>query len=456
MHCTYHNIGFDLNKLMVEELPWTQAFYREMPKPESEADAEFYSDVKEYFAFPLEHSSHMPVYNLHLSSCAKIEVTFERAYAMLVEAVGKLFNESNETLMYYMGCDFLRKHPYFIDYAKFSYRDHGSARQAIYGRFDAAFDPVTEEVTGIYEFNGDTPTMLFESVSFQNQVCETVTGDNELQLNSFYPLLQTMIGDMGEIPGNAAVIHESNSFEDTATSEVIAQILGENNVCLFADVTEIDYDFNNKTNPFHIGENPLTVIFALVPWEEMVAAFPQAYKEWQNWASYTTMLEPAWRWFTSNKGIWAYIWRLLETDAAFAERYGDLPVIPTYVNERKFETDKVSYVKKPRVGRMSSNVEIFDAQGTTTHVTDGPYKGDDCVYQAYHAPHKVEGRNNFIIGMFMVPDVASDYNSMRESTAATMCIREFDAPTLSWKNERFIPHVLINDMPEEHEEEEDE
>ncbi len=451
MHCTYHNIGFDLNKMMVEELPWTQAFYREMPKPESTADAEFYQDVKDYFAFPLEHSAHMPVYNLHLSSCAKIETVFESAYAMLVEAVGKLFNESNDTLMHYMGCDFLRKHPYFIDYAKFTYRDHGSARQAIYGRFDAAFDPVSEEVTGIYEFNGDTPTMLFESVALQNRVCETVTGDVELQLNSFYPLLQQMFEDMGEIPGTAAVIHDSKSFEDTATCEVLAQIIGEHNVCLFTDVSEIDYDFNNRTNPFAVGEDNLSVIFALVPWEEMVESFPQAYKEWQNWANHVTMLEPAWRWFTSNKGIWAYITHLMFTNDEFHAKYGMLPVLETYVDNPLVFTGKTGYVSKPKVGRMSTNVEIHKADGTVEFATDGPYK-DDKVYQVYTAPHKVDGRNNFIIGMFMVPDIASDYNSLKQATAATLCIREFDSPVLGIKNERFIPHVLIDDLPEPDEE----
>lgn len=32
---------------------------------------------------------------------------------------------------------------------------------------------------------------------------------------------------------------------------------------------------------------------------------------------------------------------------------------------------------------------------------------------------------------------------MLGATAATLCIREFESPTLSWKNERFIPHVLV-------------
>lgn len=442
MKCSYHNINFDLNVLMIEELPWTQAFYREaLPDHPVQQEQAFKQDVLEYFEFPLKHSGAMPVYELGLSSCARIETAFEDTYAMLVNAVGRLFSESNNVLMDYMGCDFLRKHPYFVDYARFTFRDHGSARQAIYGRFDAVLDPITETVTGIYEFNGDTPTMLFESVNLQNRVCEEVTGDTEMQLNSFYPNLQSLFNDLGPIPGKAAVIFDQDSFEDMATCETLAQIIGEQNTCLFADVNEIDYSFERRENPFEIGNDPLSVIFALVPWEEMVESFPRAYSEWANWASGVTFLEPAWRWFISNKGIWAYVTHLLETDSMFAQQYRHLPILKTYTSAAKFIAAGAPYVAKPKIGRMSCNVEIFNGQNDKQFGTEGPYT-DDAVYQQYHAPGSVVGRNNFIVGMFMVPDVATDLNAMRGATASTLCIREFDSPVLGVSNERFIPHVL--------------
>lgn len=444
MKCSYHNINFNLNQMMIEELPWTQAFYREAPLPPHQIEGEFHADVQEYFSFPLAHSAAMPVYELGLSSCAKIESQFELAYSMLVEAVGRLFGESNATLMEYVGCEFLRNHPYFIEYAKFTYRDFGSARQAIYGRFDAAFDPVAERITGIYEFNGDTPTMLFESVALQNHVCEQVTGDTEMQLNSFYPNMQQLIADLGPMPGTAAVVFDKNSFEDLATCEVIAQILGENNTCLYADVDDIDYLFSEKNLPFAIGEDQLSVIFALVPWEEMVESFPQAYREWANWGANLTFFEPAWRWFASNKGIWAYITHLFETDKEFGAKYKEVPAIKTHLTPEPFTHYGQGYVAKPKVGRMSCNVEIFNAAGEKTFGTEGPYT-DEVVYQSYVPPHSVVGRNNFIIGMFMVPDVADNLNTMKQATASTLCIREFDSPVLGVANERFIPHVLVDD-----------
>jgi glutathionylspermidine synthase len=439
MKCVKKQINFDLNTLMVEELPWSQAFYREG----SIADAVFKEDVTGYFEFALNNQAAMPFYTLKLASCAKIETTFERAYAQLVDAVGRLFNEDHATLMHFMGCDFLRKHPYFIEYAKWSFRDTGSARQALYGRFDAAFNPVTEEVTGIYEFNGDTPTMLFESVNLQNRLCEAFTGDTEDQLNSFYPILQGMLEKVGKIPGSVAVLFEKDSFEDTVTAETLCQIFGENNTAYMASFEDIDYDHAVRDQPFVIENDRPTVIFALSPWEEMVENFPQAYKEWANWASGVTFLEPAWRWFTSNKGIWAYITHLHESDpAGYGAEWADVPTLPTYVSTENHFLGKRGFVEKPKVGRMSSNVKVFDQFGTCTHETDGPYP-DDSVVQGYHAPYQVEGRNNFIIGMFMVPDAVNVQRDMLGATAATLCIREFESPTLSWKNERFIPHILV-------------
>ncbi|AFH14808.1 glutathionylspermidine synthase [Pseudomonas phage Lu11] len=460
MHCTHYDINFDLNKMMNEELPYTQAFYRQAPgQSQAACDAAFYKDVHDYFDFTLKNSRNMPVYELPLSACAEIETTFENAYAMLVEAVGKLFALPDAEVMKYMGCAFLRRHPYFLDYARFTYRDVGSARQAIYGRFDATLNPDTNQVEGIYEFNGDTPTMLFEAVSQQNMICETLTGDNFLQLNSFYPTLQELIRNMGAIPGTAAVICDHNTFEDVATSEVIQQILGEENECMFADITEMDYDFTNRSNPFVIGDTPASVIFALLPWEEMIESMvkvaPHAFKEWTNWGQHVTFLEPAWRWFASNKGIWAFITHLIETDEDFRLRYENVPVLPTYLNNQRFLQVGEKFVSKPKIGRMSNNITIFNADGSHNYSTDGAYDGDDVVYQMYAPPFQVPGRNNFIIGMFMVPDVSTNYVTMRESTAATLCIREFESPTLSWKNERFIPHILIDDIEDEDDDEEE-
>jgi glutathionylspermidine synthase len=446
MHCTYHDIGFNLEHFLTEEMPWTQAFWRQEPEA-GQLIGPLYPVVEDYFRYTTENSHNMPVYNLNISACREIELTFEKTYAMLVDAVGRLLNLTHDQIMEYMGREFLEKHPYFIDYARFTYRDLGSARQSIYGRFDAAFDPVTDKITGIYEFNGDTPTMLLESVAMQDHVCRELTGESELQLNSYYPLARSLFDQLGHIPGKGAVVYDERSFEVMATSETVAQIMGEYNDIAFISTQAISYDFvANPTNPWHYGDQPLSVIFALMPWEELVEACPIAYQQWEKWCHHTTIMEPAWRWFASNKGIWAYVTHLLENNRDFQMKHSGLPVLPTYMTPERF-VGRHAYVKKPVIGRMSHNIEIFNAYDPTAiQKTEGDYGQGAVVYQQYCPPHKVEGRGNFILGMFMCPDMATDYHTLKESTAGTMCIREFDGSILSVINERWIPHVLIEDV----------
>lgn len=442
MQCIKKPINFDLNRIMVEELPWSQGFYREGEI----ADATFKADVTEYFDYFIKNQAAMPFYTIKQESCAPLELHFERAYAQLVDAVSRLFNESHSTIMEFMGCDFLRKHPYFIDYAKWTFRTHNSSRQSLYGRFDAAFDPVTETVKGIYEFNGDTPTMLFESVNLQTELCKQFTGDEEDQLNMFWHTLIHELEEMGKVPGYVGVLFEKDSFEDMATSETLAQILGQNNTTLFADFSDIDFDHTCREQPWIIGDRRLDVVFALSPWEEIVenvaAKGCDGFKNWGDWCNNVTWLEPAWRWFTANKGIWAYITHLRETVPGYGEEWDDVATLATFTSPERFIQAGQSYVQKPKVGRMSANVKVFGDENELVHEAEGPYT-DDCVYQAYCPPGQVEGRNNFIIGMFMVPDAVEDRDDMFDSTAATLCIREFESPTLSWKNERFIPHIIV-------------
>jgi glutathionylspermidine synthase len=94
------------------------------------------------------------------------------------------------------------------------------------------------------------------------------------------------------------------------------------------------------------------------------------------------------------------------------------------------------------LGRLSSNIRIHNGLGELEHESQGGYEDCERVYQEFCPPHRVEGRNNFILGMWMVSE-ARTLLSGHVGHAATMCIREFDAPVLELTNERFIPHIVI-------------
>lgn len=429
MRIQNHPINLNLDTLMDEELPWTQAFYREANSNELK------QDVREYFQYATEHAHNMPFYVLQQSACAKIETIFERTYACLHDAVGLLFKENRAVIERYMGSELLAKHPEFLDYARWTYTSRSSHKQPIYGRFDAAFDPATNEVTGIYEFNGDTPTMLFESVNLQTLLCKQVTGDEECQLNSLWPLMDDLFGQLGQIPGHSAVVFHQDSFEDMATCETIAQIMSQINPnVFFVDINELDFDHSEPSKPFVFGDYRLDAVFILHPWEEMVEAAPSVFANWGKWCQNVTFFEPAWRWFASNKGIWAYITEVMKFGGL--SQYADLPLLKTYMEPSPFINTNAPYVSKPNMGRMSANVTIHTQTGEA-YTSEGPYDGTTRVYQEFCPAHQLNGRNDFIIGMFVVPDEGG-----ATCTAATLCIREFNGKVVGWHNERWIPHYL--------------
>lgn len=425
-------IAFDINTLLTEELPYTRAFYHK--------ETELHTDIASLFDFFNKNKHAMPMYTIRESSCDAMQTVFNSTYDMMLEALTVLFNQEPEKINTFFNCETLRKHPYFVDYAKYTFNSKNRSSYAIYGRFDAAFDPIKEKVVGIYEFNGDTPVMLFESTHIQNRITKQITGEFEAQYNSYYVEMLENIKTSALKNMNVAIVCNPNYIEDIITCETLAQIVESNNTCLFASLNELDYDYAQKENPFVINNHYLDSLFVLVPWEDMVDSFPTAFKEWRNWAHNVNFMEPAWRWFLSHKGIWAYITHLMETNITFKVKHQHLPLLRTYLTNDVFIKEQKAFVSKPVIGRMSANITVHDKTGYSEFKSEGPYPDCEKVYQEFCAPFQVEDRNNFIIGMFMSPT----YHGLK-ANASTFCIREFESPVLGTANERFIPHLIKYD-----------
>jgi glutathionylspermidine synthase len=431
----YRNVSVDVLDIIKDDLPYTSIFYV------SEGLLE--RDVENLFSFPIANQSHMPFYTFPYAKCDYIIDTFNDVYTMMREALGKLFNtESMNTVKQFYSDSLLENHPYFWDYAKFTFNQN---HPAIYGRFDASFDPVTHEVKGIYEFNGDTPVMLFESVHMENRYIRQLDQSGYSQINEYYSTLSNFVSKTFKKNETIGVVYDPRYIEDAVTCETLAQIFGEHCTCLVSDFQSLDYERKTSNNkPFFIKDEQLTRLFVLSPWEEMVANFPEAFANWQTWGANTYFMEPAWRWFMSNKGLWAYITHLMETDSNFKGKYGHLPYLKTYMSPDVFLASGQKYVSKPLIGRLSNNITIYEGCDIS-YQSDGFYSDSPMVYQEYCEPCKVEGRNNFILGMWMAPIFEDNGRYELGSTAVTLCIREFDNPVLSVSNERFIPHLLIHE-----------
>ena len=125
MKAVYKKINFDVTQVMKEELPMTQYFYSERE------DLAF--DLAQYLEFPTNNQNEMPFYSLKASSADKIARTYQSVYNMLVEAVAKLFKEDDEVIKYFFGKEFLEKHPDFLKYAKYTFKEK---HPDLYGRCD--------------------------------------------------------------------------------------------------------------------------------------------------------------------------------------------------------------------------------------------------------------------------------------------------------------------------------
>lgn len=437
MKVTYHRINFNVKDVAREELPMTDFLYTQ--------DKKFWDDVEDLLAFPISHKNNMPFYTMSTKAAENMADTFGQVYNMLIESLKYLFKEDFSVVKHFFGKEFMEKHSYFYDYAKYTFRN---GHPALYGRFDSAYNPETDEVAAIYEFNGNTPVMLFESVLLENRFVREITGDSYAQSNDFYEMLSLFANKM-RIRDSFAVICDTNFIEDTATCETFAQIFNDKAFCVFDDIENLSYDFAKKEgSPFFVNDINVSDIFLLSPWEELLELRSDFFKDWRKWVDSVNFYEPAWRWFISNKGIWAYVTHLLETNVEFAQQFGHLPVVPTYMSNETFLAHGEKYVQKPLIGRLSMNIRIVDPMNkdnSIIHESEGGYGEEQCVYQLYHAPYKVADRNNFITCYWMAPVLDEDGLATGvKAEPATACFREFDQPVLSISNERFIPHLIVD------------
>lgn len=426
MQVVSKQITFDLEQVVAEEVPFLSTFYR--------WNGELNDDVQDLLAFPVANQKAMPFYTVKESTTYKLNNQFENYYAMMDAALKIAFNDK-ELLFKFFDCEFMRKHgERFVPYAQATYQ---KKHRALYGRYDACFDPETEELLGVYEFNGDTPVMLFESVNLQARFSEELGTD---QYNNWWDIF---CEEFQYGLKNVAVACGTSYVEDMATCETVAQAFQsarcDRNVS-FLDLKELDFDHSNIKKPWIAkgSDKPLDGIYVLSPWEEMIETFPAMLDHWERWIDNVELFEPAWRWFFAHKGMTALCWHLLKTDSSFLQVHRGVKIIPTWlesdIKAGPHNLGPVKLVEKPVVGRLSNNIKIWDENGHLECDTGGYYSDENTVFQEYTPPRKVKGRNNFILGMWMCG-----------KHSASMCAREFDTEVLSISNERFIPHIVVED-----------
>ncbi len=428
-----NKVKFDLDTFIQNELPITYNFF------DGADNKEYRQDLEDLFKYVSENKDNMPFYTISKNAALNINEKSEQFYSAMCNSLDYMFNNDDfniEFLQRFFGKT-LVDHPYFLDYAKSTWdNDH----PAIYGRFDLSVG-LDGTINGVYEFNGDTPVMLFESVILQNNLV-TQLGKEEQQSNEYYQKLKDNINKV--LPkGNVCIVFDYNYIEDICTCETLKQILEDCGRDVFiTNYKGLDYDLVNKTKPFSVNDIEVDNIFMLLPWEEMLYQDNfSMFRNYKQWSHNVKFLEPAWRWFMSNKGFMAYMTWLSENVEQFSYIKELEGFLPAYMDTVPHCEKGVKSVGKPITGRLSNNIIFLDKHAKVQYHSDGSYEDDTYVYQEFCPPSRVDGRNNFIVGTWLSPFYNKDETLMSESS--TICIREFDKPILDIKNERFVPHIIV-------------
>src|SRR5690606_29155203 len=144
--------------IIEQELPYVNALYNH--------PVELHADISDWLAFFIKHGENLPMYALDRQAADQICADLTRYHSMLREALDKLMKLPLEEVRQWFDCSAARRPEFktFYDYARAVYAQDSRALSrigALYGRLDAAVDPESGKVQGVYEFNGDTPVMLF-------------------------------------------------------------------------------------------------------------------------------------------------------------------------------------------------------------------------------------------------------------------------------------------------------
>jgi glutathionylspermidine synthase len=277
----------------------------------------------------------------------------------------------------------------------------------IYGRFDLAYDGVTNPK--LLEYNADTPTGLLEAAVIQWYWLKDQFPKSD-QFNSIHEkLIEAWTRYKTVMTGNMVYFSSLDNLEDFMTVSYLQDTAVQAGLSARYIQCE-DIGWHESRGVFtDLDENQIDQIFKLYPWEWLMRDQFAAHVK----ASPTKWLEAPWKMILSNKAILAILWEL------FPNHPNLLPTSFTPINGPS--------VRKPILSREGANITLQADDGTTAE-TGGKYQGP-FVYQKYQKLPNFDG-NHAVIGSWMV-----------NGYACGMGIRE-DNSLITGNLSRFVPHLF--------------
>jgi glutathionylspermidine synthase len=287
-------------------------------------------------------------------------------------------------------------------------------RPSIYGRFDLVYDG--NYPPKMLEFNGDTPTSLFEASVVQWYWLEDVQKGSD-QFNSIHEKLIAYWKYLAEYLNRGKLYF--SCLKDNDEDLVTVEYLRDCSIQAGLDTEFIyieDLGWNHESQNFADLKNaPISNIFKLYPWEWLIK--DEFGKNILIDNAHTCWIEPAWKMLLSNKAILPILWELFPNHPNLLMAYFD--------NEQELRFD---YVKKPLLSREGANITIV-RNASPVISTDGDYGAEGFIYQQYY-PLPMFKDNYPVIGSWIIG-----------CEPAGIGIRETKG-LITDNLSRFVPHMM--------------
>jgi glutathionylspermidine synthase len=417
------------------------------------------NDWNEYFEWQIKHGKSNNIYGLSDSFVKDIAYYSELVYGLLYDFVTIFLREyakgNTALLKTYMGVDIPEQ---FIRYTIHTL-DRGDF--AIYGRFDIAVDWQNEKINGFYEFNSDTPSVLFESVYLQDAIVNdfnTVNNTDYGQFNEWLELTKAYLATVIPAGSKVACLCELDCVEDVTTVETITNVFPSNCDVRITDsrLLEVDHASYVETGVLTVGSDQFEpdYVYIMKPWEEMFDPDQPFMQQLDRFKDKVIFFEPAWRYFLGNKGLMVAL-----TDFFM----GKLEIPDVYDPDELYERIKEgfdnsallythftlptvgAYVGKPIGGRLSSDIKGY-WNGTVRESTDAKFSYGEPVYVYQElASSRVDADTSAILCSWMAPYINDD-DDPHLMACAGIIIREFSNPGFinDIDNERLVGHAIID------------
>ena len=297
-----------------------------------------------------------------------------------------------------------------------SWRDR---EKDLYGRMDFSYDG--QGKAKLLEYNGDTPTTLYESSIFQWTWLEQAIEQGIIPRNcdQFSELHEGLLAAFlrSGIEGCLHLACNREIEDDRGTVEYIEDCAREAGLetCLLG-IEEIGVDSEGRFTD--LDDRIIDTLFKLYPWEWMMEEEFGCHLP----VSRVHFIEPPWKAVLSNKGILPLLWEMFE---------GHPNLLPAYFeDDPRAASLSGNYVRKPLLSRQGWNVEIVQ-DGQQVLQIEGPYGQEGHIVQAFHPLPKFAGKFA-LVGCWIVG-----------GQAAGVCLRE-DQNWVTTENARFVPHVILD------------